>query len=331
MDRHINLRDARVLVALTAALLVGALLTMLSCAQQGGVANGSVGASEVLQPADDGEGQPTRDDGEKAQPKGKDERDADGDASALGTAGDPADSGSSQDAGTEQDHTSDREPEPAVPADLNAGDRLSAGDVERAGGAKEFFWAEPISDTVFARMEGKSFGADCTVPREDLRYLRLLHVDAESHIKVGELVVHRKVADEVLDIFLQLYEAGYPIRKMRLVDDYDASDDASCADDNTSSFNYRLIAGTSELSNHAHGLAIDINPFENPYCVWSMGVISPDGSARFADRSLREPYMIHTDDLCYQLFVSYGWSWGGNWSGSVTDYQHFEKPDALWQ
>ena len=329
MDGHFNLRDARVLVALTAALLVGALLMMLSCAQQGGVANGSVGTNEVRQPVDDSEGLATQDDGEKSQLEDKDERGADGDANALDTASDPADSESSQDAGTERDRASDREPEPVAPADLKAGDELSVEDVERAGGAKEFFWVEPITDTVFARMEGKSFGADCTVPREDLRYLRLLHVDAEGHIKVGELVVHRKVADEVLDIFLQLYEAGYPIRKMHLVDDYDASDDASCADDNTSGFNYRLIAGTSELSNHAHGLAIDINPFENPYCIWSRGIISPDGSARFADRSLREPYMIHSDDLCYQLFVSYGWSWGGNWSGSVTDYQHFEKPDAL--
>ena len=328
MERHFNLRNARVLVALTAVLLVGATVTLLCCAQPqdrsekscSGVplptdeemeaaASNNVGREK----ADEGDGLES-DSHDKERRESTSEPDSD-----------------SENAADQDEQLSEHSPETIEPAGLAAGDEISVEDVERAGGAAAFFWAEPVSDTVFARMKDKSFGEDCTTPRDDLRYLRLLHVDAEGHIKVGELVVHRNVADEVLDIFSQLYEAGYPIRKMHLVDDYDASDDASCADDNTSSFNYRLIAGTPELSNHAYGLAIDINPFENPYCLWQMDVISPDGSERFTDRSLQEPYMIHNGDLCYQLFESYGWTWGGHWSVSVTDYQHFEKPDALWQ
>ena len=332
MDRHVNLRNARVLVALTALLLVGTLCMLLSCAQQGGGKVGSETVAESPLPADEEPevATPARDGHDEADRADEGVDTESGRKGAVGDDAEPSDD-SIAGAATDQAPQAEKEPPAIEPASLSAGDEVSAGDVERAGGVDAFFWTEPISDEVFARMEGKSFGADCTTPREDLRYLRVLHVDAEGHVKVGELVVHRKVADEVLEIFSQLYEAGYPIRKMHLVDDYDASDDASCADDNTSSFNYRLVAGTSELSNHAYGLAIDINPFENPYCIWSMDVISPDGSARFADRSLREPYMIHTDDLCYQLFVSHGWSWGGSWSGSVSDYQHFEKPDALWQ
>lgn len=215
------------------------------------------------------------------------------------------------------------------PASLVAGDVVTPEAIASAGGVDAFFWAEEIPDTVFARMEGKSFGPDCTMARSDLRYLRLLHVDAQGISKVGELVVHKNVADEVVVIFRQLYDEGYPIRKMHLVDDYNADDDASCADDNTSAFNYRLIAGTSTISNHAYGLAIDINTFENPYCRPETGYVSPAEAVYYADRSLYEPYMIHTDDLCYQLFTQHGWSWGGDWS-SPKDYQHFEKPGALW-
>lgn len=206
---------------------------------------------------------------------------------------------------------------------LPAGTVVSDEQIAQAGGPDSFFWSEPIPDDVFSRMEGKSYGADCTVPLDDLRYVRVLHTTAEGDRTVGELVVNRTVAEEVVDIFRQLYHAGYPIHKMHLVDDYNADDNASISDDNTSAFNFRLIAGTNMISNHAYGLAIDINPFENPYIDRS-GSVVPSEAESYADRSLQEPYVLHTDDLCFQLFTSHGWSWGGYWSSPI-DYQHFEK------
>ena len=211
---------------------------------------------------------------------------------------------------------------------LAAGDTLSSDQIARSGGVGAFFFNESISDEVFARMEGRSFGEDCTVPREDLRYVRVLHVDADGATHVGELVVNRVVADEVTQIFRELYDAKYPIRKMHLVDDYGADDAASCSDDNTSAFNYRTIAGTTTLSNHARGLAIDINTFENPYYIISTGHLWPPEAGRYLDRTLDEPYVLHVGDACYEAFVSRGWTWGGDWP-DTHDYQHFEKPSAM--
>ena len=81
------------------------------------------------------------------------------------------------------------------------------------------FTISPIPDDIFAKMQGKSFKDNCTVPREDLRYLKVLHVGFDGKTHIGELVVNRLIADDVLDIFKQLYEAGYEIEKIRLIDE----------------------------------------------------------------------------------------------------------------
>ena len=89
------------------------------------------------------------------------------------------------------------------------------------------FKISPIPDDIFAKMQGKSFKDNCTVPREDLRYLKVLHVGFDGKTHTGELVVNRLIADAVLDIFKQLYEAGYEIEKIRLIDEYDADESTS--------------------------------------------------------------------------------------------------------
>jgi hypothetical protein len=221
----------------------------------------------------------------------------------------------------------DDEPALNLPKEMSAETLLEEKDIARSGGVDAFFWVEPIPNEVFARMEGRSFGKECGIAREDLRFVRVLHADAEGRTLVGELVVNAAVADEVLDIFRQLYDARYPIRRMRLVDDYGADDYESCLDDNTSAFNWRTIAGTSQISNHALGLAIDINTYENPYYIVSSGYICPPDGWDYLNREADIPYMIHRGDLCHELFMSHGWSWGGDW-GDPKDYQHFEKPYA---
>ena len=190
------------------------------------------------------------------------------------------------------------------------------------------FTSEPVPDEVFARMSGVSFPAGCTISREDLRYLRLSYHDFNGNPQLGELVCNKKIADDMTEIFRELYKRGYQIEKMKLIDDYGGDDDLSCADDNTSCFNYRTVAGSNNLSKHAMGIAIDINPFYNPYVTYPNGVerISPPGSEPYADRSADFPHKIGPGDDAYELFIAHGFTWGGNWK-TMKDYQHFQKAD----
>ena len=155
-----------------------------------------------------------------------------------------------------------------------------------------------------------------------LRYLQVRYVDFEGQEQAGELVCHRDIAEDLLFIFRELYKARYPIASIRLIDDFDASDEASMTANNTSCFNYRSIAGRTSLSRHALGMAVDINPLQNPYV--REEVVRPAAGRPYADRSQAFAHKIDRNDLCYKLFRSKGFSWGGAWR-SAKDYQHFEK------
>jgi hypothetical protein len=161
---------------------------------------------------------------------------------------------------------------------------------------------------------------------EELVYLHVLYCDFDGQTQEGELICNRGIAQDLVEIFEELYQADYPIEKICLIDAYDGDDEASMADDNSSCFNYRTIAGTDKISNHAYGLAVDINPLYNPYITGSDGntVVSPKEGSAYADRSLDFPYKIDHEDLCYRLFTEHGFTWGGDWNSSK-DYQHFEK------
>ena len=187
------------------------------------------------------------------------------------------------------------------------------------------FYAEEISDEVFARMDGKSFSADCTLSRDELRYLHLLYKDIDGNTHEGEMVCNVAIADKLVDIFRQLYEASYPIESMSLVDDYDADDDASMAANNTSCFNFRFVTGTKKISKHGYGMAVDLNPRYNPYIYTRDGVqhIEPENGVQYADRSNDFDYKIDKDDLAWKLFTQAGFTWGGSWKNSK-DYQHFQ-------
>lgn len=189
------------------------------------------------------------------------------------------------------------------------------------------FHAEEISDATFARMKGKSFPADCSVRRAELRYLLLPHYDGQGCVRIGEMVCNAAIADELVEIFRQLYQQAYPIERMVLIDDYDGDDELSMKANNTSCFNFRRVAGSKKLSRHAYGMAVDINPLYNPYVRTLNGwrVVTPEGAARYADRSLDDiPYKITLKDPAYKLFRKYGYSWGGSWR-TRKDYQHFQK------
>ncbi len=189
------------------------------------------------------------------------------------------------------------------------------------------FYIEEISDEIFDRIYGKSFKEDCTLPREDLRYLHILHKDLDGNEHEGEMIVNKHIAEDVLDILKQLYDADYPIEKIRLVDEYDADDEASMEDNNSSSFNFRFISHTTRVSKHGLGLAVDINTLYNPYTKIVDGerIIEPINGEPYLDRAADFPYKIDENDLCYKLFIEHGFEWGGAWEDRK-DYQHFEIP-----
>lgn len=188
------------------------------------------------------------------------------------------------------------------------------------------FCQEEISDEVFCRMMGKSYKEECTTPREELRYLRVLHYNKVGEELQGELVCRKDIADDLLAIFWELYQAKYPIERMVLIDEYDADDEASMRANNTSAFNFRKASGMRTLSKHSTGMAIDINPLYNPLVKHREGRtrVYPSNATPYIDRSQDFPYKIVKGDLCYRLFKKYGFSWGGDWKSSK-DYQHFEK------
>ncbi|MBH1941068.1 M15 family metallopeptidase [Mobilitalea sibirica] len=191
---------------------------------------------------------------------------------------------------------------------------------------KQLFYAEDITDTIKQRIEGKSYGKDCNIPYEDLRYIRALHIGFDHKTYIGEMIVNKAIAEDIIEILYELYQADYPIERMVLVDEYDADDIKSMEANNSSAFNYRNVEGTKRLSLHSYGMAVDINPLYNPYVRELDGKIDvlPRSGEEYADRTKESPYYIKKGDICYQAFTKRGFTWGGEWKNSK-DYQHFQK------
>lgn len=184
------------------------------------------------------------------------------------------------------------------------------------------FVSQPIPDTVKTRMQGKSMTDKATISYDELRYLTLYHYDYDGNIQQGEMVCNQAIAHDLLCIFRDLFAAAYSIHSIRLVEDFDASDEASMQANNTSCFNYRMVEGTRMISKHAFGMAVDVNPLQNP-CIRG-GRVHPETAKDYVDRTKDFPHKIDKNDYCKKVFTSYGFIWGGNW-GSSKDYHHFEK------
>ena len=163
------------------------------------------------------------------------------------------------------------------------------------------FGIYPLDETVRRRITGVSFpsGADARIAYGDLRLIRVRHYGFDGEIE-----------------------------KIKLIDDYGANDEKSMTDNNTSCFNYRLIAGSKKLSNHSFGRAVDLNPLYNPYVKIKADrvVVSPTAGKPYADRTRSFARKIDADDLAVKVFKKHGFVWGGDWK-SVKDYQHFELPE----
>jgi D-alanyl-D-alanine carboxypeptidase len=192
------------------------------------------------------------------------------------------------------------------------------------GGASAAFRSSVtrLPPSVRERIVGSSWQSGCPVPLRKLRLVRVSIHRFDGGTRLGRLILHRRAAPKIVVVMHQLYRHGYPIRRMRLVDAYGADDERSMAADNTSAFNCRVVAGTSSWSMHAYGLALDLNPIENPYVSGSH--VSPAAGAPYADRTSTDPAVIHAGDAVVRAFRSVGWGWGGSWTGA-RDYQHFSS------
>lgn len=175
-------------------------------------------------------------------------------------------------------------------------------------------------ELVDAKRLSHSWTDGCPVPPGELRLVKVTHRGFDGAVHRGELIVHHTHADEVLSVFRSLFSAGFPIEEMRPVGDFDESRLGSPGQNNTSGFNCRFIEGTTTWSEHAKGLAIDLNPQQNPFIDGT--VIDPPEAERYVDRTLKDPGMIQPDDLVIRAFESIGWLWGGDWT-SKKDYHHF--------
>ena len=195
----------------------------------------------------------------------------------------------------------------------------------------QYFVAYEISDEVYQYINGKSYQENPYVALDDLRYVKLLHYNFNHELQVGELIVAADLQEDYIGIFTELFAAEYEIQSMYLPDRYwtgdpTTTDSASIDVNNSSCFMYRPATGSSKLSKHSYGRAIDINPQQNPYVSYSSGspVWSHENANDYIDRTTGLPHVITEEDVCYQIFTKYGFTWGGAWT-NIKDYQHFQK------
>jgi hypothetical protein len=204
----------------------------------------------------------------------------------------------------------------------------------------EGFRAEPIPSDLAARMVGVSWHPGAPVAIEELRLLYVRHVGFDGVERAGRIVVHAALALDVLEIFREIRDAGFPIERLQTIEDFGGSDELSMAANNSSGFNCRVNATTGAgFSRHSYGFAVDINPIQNPYANPEVDLsgrlvqprdsvrqphrVEPPAGRAFLDRREPLPGMIVRGDAVHRAFARRGWVWGGEFEGR-TDYQHFE-------
>jgi len=177
----------------------------------------------------------------------------------------------------------------------------------------------PVTPQVRRRM-GEAWSAGCPVTLRDLRYLTLSFRGFDGGEHTGELVVAAGVADDVVQVFRRLHDAGFPIEEMRLPGTADLEAPPTGDGNNTAAYVCRATRGASTFSAHAYGLAIDVNPFVNPYRRGDL--VLPELAGAYLDRTWRRPGMILPGGVVTRAFADVGWTWGGDFR-SLSDLMHF--------
>ena len=259
------------------------------------------------------------------------DKETDSDVSPAPTTEEPDTSASpsGESGASAEEPSADSTPEPDTPSSTLTGASLNGNtQLENRVTYTEGFYYEAISDNLRRYITGISYPAeDAEISLDELRYVHIWHYNFDGDPTEGELICNEAVAQDLVEIFYELYRNEYRLEQVHLIDEYDGDDISSMEANNTSCFNYRPIQDSTHLSKHALGLAVDINPLYNPYITYNSDgteAVSPVSGSAYADRSASFSYKIDESDLCYKLFIRHGFTWGGNWN-SCKDYQHFQK------
>ncbi|MDQ3877394.1 MAG: M15 family metallopeptidase [Actinomycetota bacterium] len=164
--------------------------------------------------------------------------------------------------------------------------------------------------------------AACPVASADLSYLTVTFWGFDDMPHTGELLVNSSVATDVIQVFRKLYQTRFPIEQMRVTTNRDLHAPPTGDGNNTTSFECRPVTGSTSWSQHAYGLAIDVDPFQNPYA--RDDIVVPERASAYTDRAWRRPGMIYPGDVVTDSFAAIGWGWGGNWH-SLKDWMHFSQ------
>lgn len=169
-------------------------------------------------------------------------------------------------------------------------------------------------------LDRSTWAPGCPVAADQLAWVRLTFWGFDAHRHSGELLVNRKVANDLVRVFGDLYRQHFPLEEMRITRKDEQTAPPTGDGNDTGAFNCRPVRGATSYSQHAYGLAVDVNPFQNPYTKGDL--VLPELASAYLDRDRRAPGIIHADGPVVQAFARIGWGWGGSWS-SLKDFQHF--------
>lgn len=175
----------------------------------------------------------------------------------------------------------------------------------------------PPPPNVVAR---STWHAECPVSLDELAYAQVSFFGFDGLFHTGEFIAHADHIEGMVEIFAKLHDARFPIEEMVVTSTSDLTARPSGDINNTGAFVCRRTVNSNKWSQHAYGLAIDINPFHNPYVKGN--TVIPHLAQSYLDRDRDVPGMISEDIVA--MFEDIGWEWGGNWN-TARDWMHFSE------
>ncbi len=187
-----------------------------------------------------------------------------------------------------------------------------------------------ISEHLITDIKEKKIWTDaCPVPLQNMVVVKVRYLGFDGIENEGEIMVFDALEDSVKKIFSDLLKMKFPIEQIKLINEFNGDDNLSMEVNNSSGFNCRYIEGTKKYSLHSYGMAIDINPVQNPFILYKNGkkVILPESGKSYLDRSKLTKGMITPEVV--SIFKKNNFEiWGGEWK-DIKDWHHFQVSQEL--